>query len=52
MNLYSLPFNLAGYPAIFSIWYPAGYPASQFWYPAEDIKKAELSGLPDIRCIP
>jgi hypothetical protein len=27
-------FNLAGYPAIFSIRYPAGYPSSQSRYPA------------------
>jgi hypothetical protein len=26
--------GLAGYPAIFSILYPAGYPASQIRYPA------------------
>jgi hypothetical protein len=42
MNYYSYTCQLAGYPAIFSIRYPPGYPASQMRIPG--IKKAGSSG--------
>jgi hypothetical protein len=38
--------QIAGYPAIFNIWYLTGYPASQIWFPAgyHISQKAGLSG--------
>jgi hypothetical protein len=46
LNYYGSFFNWAGYPAIFSIRYLAGYPARQIRFPAgyQMSKKAGLSG--------
>jgi hypothetical protein len=46
MNEFDYLFNLAGYPALFNIRYPAGCPTSQIRYPAGFQKRSDIWRIP------